>query len=54
MVYFDRVRDVYQDITTAIEEGHMMSSFDLEQLGNLLDKTAKLTLILVDLASHCK
>lgn len=54
MVYFDRVRDVYQDIKNAIEDGYMMSRFDLDQLGNLLDKTAKLTQILVDLASHCK
>jgi hypothetical protein len=46
--------DVYQDIKTAIEESHMLSGFDLLQLGNLLDKTAKLTQILVDLASHCK
>jgi hypothetical protein len=51
----DRVEDVFREIDLAIEKGEFgididqnFRKFDLKKLGTVLDKTAKLTAVLVN------
>jgi hypothetical protein len=44
---FERVLEIYQDIHQALEVSQVQYKFNFEELGNVVNKIAKLTEILV-------